>query len=744
MEDNEQLFELAKQNKWQEFNDYLKKHESVDVNLRDDADNYLMNYAVLQNQLKAVSALLDADSKIDMVDQDGRSILFIPIKYDYMELLEMLLTKNRDIVGVSIVDLKDKNSNIPLHYAISFKNPKAVKLLLENDSDVNAIDERGQNSLHLSIYTRSLEIVQMILKRNININARTKTGETVLHIASNFQLESIVKAILEHNISVNIQDYDHEFTALHYSVNLNNPRICLDLLEHGADPNIQDFLGNSALHYAVIEENYEVFTILLTSEHTKTKINLNLYNIDSKIPIHIMLEKADQMAEEYVEYLISGSNLNFSDTDGVTPLHLLSKTGLWKTYRDLLKVKKLNIFAEDNNGRRPLDYINQKDLVDYMQLVTDSYLYVLRNSSVSWSEEWENMCNKELFKDKLTPEELKTIKSLVKVKDKDKDVDLCRKIVQKKILELYQKKDLRCDDRSYPRKKNRRCIQLAESDRVEFCTFTGITLDILIGLIFLLEKHSGSCSTLSTQFMDNDELCNYYKKIGIITATKCEFLNFEVVWVYQKMYLSTDFEANFQKCMKNDQKRFIIIPLGIEMRSGNHANYLIFDKKTNELERFEPYGSAPPYKFDYNPHLLDATLQRIFTNLNKEIKIIKPKDYLPKIGFQYFDTIETKTRKIGDPGGFCALWSIWWVDYRIKFSDMDRKKLVKQILHQIKTKNTPFKNTIRNYSKEITNIRDEILGVADLTINDWLNDQYNEDQVKLVVTKIAERVHELI
>jgi uncharacterized protein len=226
MDDNERLFDLAKQNKWNEFIEYLHTHEDIDVNLRDDADNYLMNYAVLQNQEDVVVALLKADSKIDMVDQDGRSILFVPIKYDYIALLKSLLDKNKQTVGISIVDLKDKKSNIPLHYAINFKNTVAVGLLLDADSDVNVTDELGNNSLHLAIYTRNYEIVKRILQKNININARTKTGETVLHIAANFQLESILASILTFNINVNIQDYEHEFTALHYSVNLNNPKIC--------------------------------------------------------------------------------------------------------------------------------------------------------------------------------------------------------------------------------------------------------------------------------------------------------------------------------------------------------------------------------------------------------------------------------------------------------------------------------------------------------------------------------------
>ena len=34
-------------------------------------------------------------------------------------------------------------------------------------------------------------------------------------------------------------------------------------------------------------------------------------------------------------------------------------------------------------------------------IVTKSYLYILRNYNFIWKENWENICNKELFYDKL-------------------------------------------------------------------------------------------------------------------------------------------------------------------------------------------------------------------------------------------------------------------------------------------------------------------------------------------------------
>lgn len=69
---------------------------------------------------------------------------------------------------------------------------------------------------------------------------------------------------------------------------------------------------------------------------------------------------------------------------------------------------------------------------------------------------------------------------------------------------------------------------------------------------------------------------------------------------------------------------------------------------------------------------------------------ITPESYMPKISFQYFDVVENSTSKIGDPNGFCALWAIWYTDYRITYADVDRKKLIKQIFKYIKIKIYPI------------------------------------------------------
>jgi hypothetical protein len=108
------------------------------------------------------------------------------------------------------------------------------------------------------------------------------------------------------------------------------------------------------------------------------------------------------------------------------------------------------------------------------------------------------------------------------------------------------------------------------------------------------------------------------------------------------------------------------------------------------------------------------------------------------------DVGENKKRKIGDPEGFCALWAIWYVDMRLTYKDISRNELVKILLRTMKSTNVSFRNMIRNYGKNIIDIRDNILNRSEMNINDWLNDQYTDIQINTVMTQLNKEIEDII
>lgn len=746
IEKYKELFKLIKNHKWDEFLNELEKQDpGFDINIRDDQNNYFLTYSILYNKIDVAKKLIEREARIDITDHEDRSILFIPIKYGYDEMLETLLIANNSNIGVSIIDIKDKNMKIPIHYALTLKNLNAVELLLKFGSSPNIVDRNGYNSLHMAVYSRSPEICSLILKYISNINSRCSTGESALHLSCNLQLVEITKMLLANNINVNLQDYEHEFSALHYCIVLSNRELTSLLLKYKPEINIQDVFGNTPLHYAIINNNFDIFLMLTKSVSTKNILNYNLWNGYGEIPLHIVLKNNEDNVNEYIDIIIEGSNLSIQDNEGNSCLHYIVKLDLWKEYRSILIKKKLNIFSKNYKQQMVIDLIKDADYDKFLDLVSDSYYIRLKNANELWRDEWENLCSREF--ENVTEDELSKLDSKIQITSSTFQKH-CKDTIKEKLINLITQirngKELNCYQQSYPVRRSRMCIDLYEGETVKYCTFTGSTLDILIGLVHLLRKHKESCSTLSHNFVENKDLCKFYKSIGIIMNSKCEFLNFEIVWVRQKLYLAEGFYENFKKCLDNKKKRFIIIPLGIEMQEGNHAGYMIYDSMINEVERFEPHGSSIPPGLNYNPSLLDEILESRFRTVNESIKYIRPKDYLPKVGFQFMDAYEDKRKKLGDPKGFCALWAMWYVDMRLTYRDIDRNSLVKMLLKTIRNKNVSYKNMIRNYSKEIIKIRDKVLQASKMDINDWLNDQYTDEQINSFMGLLLNEIQNVI
>lgn len=736
------LFYLIKNHK---YDDFIREFESIDetdimfdINKTDEQNNYFLTYACILNQPKIIRLLIDKGAKIDIVDKYDMSILLVPITYSFDEVLKLLLEENKKSIGISITDISDRNLRTPLHYAIEMKNINSIKLLLEYGANPNSTDKDGLNSLHLAVKSRSFIICELILAKIGDINSRYNTGESSLHIACNLQLVDIAQLLIEKGINVNSQDHSHEITPLHYSVLLNNRELTALLLKHNASPNVQDIYGNTPLHYAIIENNFEIFMMLTQSSYTKNIINLNMWNIDGEIPLHIVLKKSDETVEDYADIIIEKSNLSLQDINGDTCINYIINLDLWRKYKEILSKKRLDIFSLNSQKKMPIDYVKDEDFNDFLNMVVESYIYRLQSANELWYDEWENICSKSL--DNITEKEKNMI---LKISGNAKFDGSCGSIIKNKLMDLINRvkknKELKCYERSYPVRKSIVCVSIDEGRGNDHTTFTGSTLDILIGLLFLLKKHKNACSSLSKNFSQNKELCAFYKSIGILMNTKCEFLNFEIVWVHQRLYLMEEFYEQIKRCVIS-KKKFIIIPIGIEMREGSHAGYLIYDTQNNEVERFEPHGSTTPAGLYYNPSLLDEILEARFKTINENIKYIKPSDYLPKIGFQLMDIGENKKRKIGDPLGFCALWCIWYVDMRLTYKDITRENLIKILVKTIRSQNISFRNMIRNYGKNITIARDLILKKSNMDINDWLNDQYTDVQINSVMNNLNSEI----
>ena len=180
-------------------------------------------------------------------------------------LLHLWTTLNRPSMVSFLLDhgayvnLADKYSRIPLHFAVALGKIETVVLLFDRGANVNAVTSTLQSPLHFAVYNRaSIEMVNILLDRGANIEAVGYRGERPLHNAiSKIMTDSeesmdyrrqIVQLLVRRGADVNSR-IDNGCSPLHLGIgDVDNVRI---LLENHADANAKDFNTlQTPLHYA--------------------------------------------------------------------------------------------------------------------------------------------------------------------------------------------------------------------------------------------------------------------------------------------------------------------------------------------------------------------------------------------------------------------------------------------------------------------------------------------------------------
>jgi ankyrin repeat protein len=796
------IFEYVKLRDWVNLIKLIKK-TSIDLNIKDNSGTWLLEYAIIFNQSELIDILLEKNIRIDITDDNSKSILYNVIKFSYLDILEKILEKDKTSIGKSILELKDSNENIPLFYAIKLFNNECVKLILKNTNNFYISNSDGDNALHLAIKSQNFELFKLVWEHFNDIKSRNKQGESYLHIIIKLKCYDILEYFIskvkdDPNINqvLNFVEFRFNFSILHY-ICISIDYIPLEiLLKYGIlkllDGEIQDNSGNIFFHYFISNIlNNKNLSPELVKNITKMnelfkhiKWNINTYNIDGNTPSHIFFSNIDFFSLSNLNVLINLigelTDMNIQNFIGESVFYMIIKNNYWKKISNLLVKKKLDIFIIVNGGETIFDHIEKKDYQEFLNMVTHSYLNQLSSDTKSskWIEYWDNRCKKIVKLSELNETELELIKNLDIINDKIENKsklndNICFDIIKNKLdkaIEIFSQSKNVYDATSYP--LTHKYVKLiSKYPNVVISTFSGSTIDVLSGLIYLVKKFNNpiNIDNANTKYIESS--INIIKeKSDIIVCKKtkdinphikksqlsqdiynqiCEIFGFEIMWINKNIIFPTNKNITINTVLnwivknKSDIFKWFIVPIGIELGSFAHANYLLIDIELMEVERFEPHGSSYPVGLNYEPELLDMFISSYLDESGLKFKYFKPKDYLPKIGFQTIEINELKSDYIGDPNGFCALWCIWWVDMRLSNPNIPRIKLVKQLNKELINSKISYKKLIRDYSQYIIDIRDKIFIKANTNINEWINDTIPEKNIELLNSVIIDEITNL-
>lgn len=212
----------------------------------------------------------------------------------------------------------------------------------------------------------------------------------------------------------------------------------------------------------------------------------------------------------------------------------------------------------------------------------------------------------------------------------------------------------------------------------EMTRWEGLLSQEMLGMTYLVRKHPGHCVLLPT----------------LSTAQSLEWqLSYDAD--KDKLAYPVDMWHQFEKC-KAAGKRLVVVYMRSSAGRKAHANMIIYDTRKGTAERFEPHGTESPIYF---PPALDERLERDFKAHG--ITYLEPSKTCPnvgKLGPQTREGIENDLKRAGDPGGFCAAWSLWYADLRMTNPDLSPDETITAALAALKRDNKTLKVFIRSYS----------------------------------------------
>ena len=197
--------------------------------------------------------------------------LIIAARNGYLNSVKILLRYGADIEARGTLKIGDHVAEgcTPLWAAAAFGRLDVVKLLIEQNAEVDGRISTGSTSLRVAAYGGHLDIVRCLIESGADVNARKYTDETTaLMVACSRGLSSVATYLINQGAFLDQRRKDGE-TALHGAVQRRHLEIVRQLLALGASqlPNNQ---GLTPLLCACNECSIEIMEhIISRPESTK-------------------------------------------------------------------------------------------------------------------------------------------------------------------------------------------------------------------------------------------------------------------------------------------------------------------------------------------------------------------------------------------------------------------------------------------------------------------------------------------
>ena len=373
----------------------LLQHKA-DVSSRDATFRTPLHLAASQGNVAMCAYLLNEGAQLDSREAQSRTPLQLACEAGHYELSQMMLDQSRLKAtnmtfltaffaavehghvriaesffsqGLKLQELK-RDSYKPLTKAAKSGCLAMVELMVQENCDVHAVDDKGWNALHFASYYGHYHIIERLFASGTSAKATTSRKETPLLLAVKENHFPVAERLLRRNNDSNLMKTEDDYgqQAVHHAARTGSVEIFNLLMSNAGKISVENSFGWQPLHIATAYGHLELVKGLLEQgANIEEKLGSSSIKKDQthKIvesgfraearwpypgsrPLHLACEYSH---EHIASFLIGkGAKMEASCVEGWQPLHHAAYFGSSRLVETLLQ-GGVNPHAITNEGK---------------------------------------------------------------------------------------------------------------------------------------------------------------------------------------------------------------------------------------------------------------------------------------------------------------------------------------------------------------------------------------------------------
>jgi ankyrin repeat protein len=237
----------------------------------------LLHVAIEEGFLPAMDLLINLGSTLTTVNGDGHSLMEVAGLNGQLNSLQKLITWDK----IFNLEKEGEDGLTPLSRYAGFGQEETVKVLAACGAKINSKSKNYGDSTALYIASKNghANVVKILLENNANVNLFKKDGETALCVAAKNGHSLVIEHLLASNASVN-QPTNDGVTPLWYASSKGHVNVVDVLVKNKADIKRSASDGSTALWIAASNGHAGVIRSL-----QKAGADLNVPNRDGTTPL---------------------------------------------------------------------------------------------------------------------------------------------------------------------------------------------------------------------------------------------------------------------------------------------------------------------------------------------------------------------------------------------------------------------------------------------------------------------------